>query len=327
MATDRQSLRRQIVDLGTRVANAARERRPRRSAGSNEEPVRTRFPIGHYYSPAPDPRDLAAEPRRSQIWPPTPRETVGIDWRDAEQVELCRQVFARQERLAFAAEETGDPTVYFTSNDQYPALDAWLLEGMLRHLRPSRMIEVGSGYSTLVTARVNREHLDGRMRFTCIEPYPREFLTQGVPGVTDLRVEKVQDTPLEVFDDLGDGDVLFIDTSHTVKTGGDVPWLFGEVLPRLRPGAVAHVHDVFLPGDYPQPWVLDGWGWNEVYLVRAFLAFNDEFEILAGAQYLHQRHRDLLLEAFPGLPPEEHRSGGALWLRRRQPGRTATRPV
>lgn len=276
-----------------------------------------RFPVGHYYSPMPDHTELAQEPRRSQVWPAVARETPAIDWRDDAQIRLCSEVFAGQERLSFAAAEPADPTEYFTDNNQYPALDAWLLEGLLTHLRPRRMIEVGSGFSSLVSARVNRERLDGTMRFTCIEPYPRQFLLDGVPGISDLRVEKIQDTPPEVFEELGDGDVLFIDTSHTVKTGGDVTWIFEEILPRLAPGVVVHIHDVFLPGDYPEPWVREGWGWNEVYLVHAFLAFNAAFELVVGAQYMAQKHLDVLYAAFPGLPAHINSGGGALWLRRR----------
>ena len=94
--------------------------------------VVTRFPLGHYYSPVYDPRELAEEPRRSQIWPPVPRETVGIAWRGSEQVALCMDRFARQERLKFIVDATADPTEYFTANDQFPALDAWALEAFLR---------------------------------------------------------------------------------------------------------------------------------------------------------------------------------------------------
>lgn len=299
---------------------AARAARPPASAITFAPPsdeVPTRFPIGHYYSPAPDPRELVEEPRHSQVWPATPRETVGVDWRDAEQVRLCRGVLAAQERLVLADHETGDETEYFADNDQYPALDAWILEAMLRHRRPRRMIEIGSGFSTLVTARVNREYLASAMRVTCIEPYPRGFLLAGVPGIDDLRVEKIQDTPLTLFDELGAGDVLFIDTSHTVKTGNDVTWLFGEVLPRLASGVAVHVHDIFLPGDYPEQWVMEGWGWNENYLVRAFLAYNDAFEVLLGAQYMLHRHPDVLAEAFPGLAAQARRGGASLWLQRR----------
>jgi SAM-dependent methyltransferase/predicted O-methyltransferase YrrM len=274
-----------------------------------------RFPIGHYYSPMYDACELAE--RREEIWTSPPRDTPGIDWRDAEQVRLSRDVFASQQRLDFAHGPTGDDTVYHATNNQFPALDAWVLEGLVRHAGPKRMIEVGCGYSTLVSARVNREHLNGAMRLTCIEPDPREFLQAGVPGVSDLRIEKIQETPLEVFDELGENDVLFIDTSHTVKTGGDVTWIFGEIIPRLRIGVYVHVHDVFLPGEYPEDWVLEGWGWNEVYLVRAFLSFNDAFDVVWGAQYMLNRHPGEVLAAFPGQAEYLDRGGGSLWLRRK----------
>ena len=280
--------------------------------------VFVRFPPGHYYSPLPDTRELGAEPRRSEVWPAQGREAPGIDWRDAEQVALCREVFASQPRLELADEPTDDHAEYFTGNDQYPPLDAWLLEAFLRHLRPRRMIEIGSGYSTLVSARVNRELLDGSLQLTCIEPYPRPFLVDGVPGVSELRVEKAQDTPLEVFQTLAEDDVLFIDTSHVAKTGSDVVWLYQEVVPRLRPGVVVHVHDVFAPGEYPEPWVLDGWAWNELYVVRAFLAFNSAFRIELCAQYLLQCHDDVVREAFPGMAEDRYAGpgGGSLWIRR-----------
>lgn len=284
-----------------------------------DDEVPCRFPAGYYYSPMPDARELAREPRRSQVWPTPPRETPGVDWNAAFQRWLCREVLARQERLNLAAHESADPTEYYTSNMQYPALDAWLLEGMLRYLRPRRVIEVGSGFSSLVTARVNRELLNGGIEFTCIEPYPRDFLVAGVPGIDALRAEQVQDTPLGVFDALIENDVLFIDTSHVVKTGGDVVFLYHEVLPRLRPGVVVHIHDVFLPGDYPEAWVMEGWGWNEIYLVQSFLAFNSAYEVMLGAQYMAQLHFDELLEAVPGFTelPHVERGGGALWVRRR----------
>jgi predicted O-methyltransferase YrrM len=290
---------------------------PQPAVPAAEEPVAHRFPLGHYYSPLPDNRVLAREPRRSQVWPPAPRGTPGIDWNAAEQRRLAGEVFAAQRHLEFEVAESADPTVYWTDNDQYPALDAWVLEAFLQHLQPARMIEIGSGYSSLVTARVNRELLGGSIDFTCIEPYPRQFLLDGVPGVGGLRVEQVQDTPLEVFEALGDGDVLFVDTSHTVKTGGEVAWIYGEIVPRLRPGVVVHIHDAFLPGDYPQPWVLEGWGWNEIYLLKAFLAFNAEFEVLFGVQWMLQNEPQLVERAFPEFVHHRERAGGSLWIRRR----------
>jgi predicted O-methyltransferase YrrM len=288
-------------------------RRPRRG---REEPVACRFPLGHYYSPLPDNRELAREPQRSLVWAEPAAPTPGIDWNEAEQRRLAREVFAAQPRLELTERESADPTEYWTGNDQYPALDAWVLEGFLRYLRPERMIEIGSGFSSLVTARVNREFLDRSMRFTCIEPYPRAFLSAGVPGISELRVEPVQQSPLEVFEALDDGDVLFVDTSHTVKTGGDVAWIYGEILPRLRRGVVVHIHDAFLPGDYPQEWVFEGWGWNEAYLIKAFLAFNSGFDVLFGVQWMLQNESELVEEAFPGFERHRERAGAALWLRR-----------
>jgi hypothetical protein len=169
------------------------------------------------------------------------------------------------------------------------------------------------------------------MHFTCIEPFPRDFLLEEVSGISDLRIEEVQDTPLELFDELGDGDVLFIDTSHTVKTGGEVPWLFSQIVPRLQPGVAVHVHDIFLPGDYPKEWVLDeARDCNEIYLVESFLSFNSRFDVLIGTQWMIQNHPGALLQAFPGLldprtikgplnPPASHflldrYSGSSLWI-------------
>jgi len=286
-------------------------------AGADPESVPLFAPPGHFYSPIVDPSELAVEPRHSQVWPSTPRETPGIDWRDDDQVALLRDVFSAQRRLEFQTEARDDPTEYFAMNDQYPPLDAWLLEAILQSTRPRRMVEIGSGFSSLVTARVNRELLETTMRFSCIEPYPRQFLVDGVPGISDLIVQKVQDVPLDEFTSLTSGDVLFIDTSHVVKTGGDVTWIFHEILPRLAPGVVVHIHDVFLPDDYPEVWVGEGRSWNEAYLVHSFLAFNDTFEVMLGSHYMATRHPDVVARAFPGWTTAASRGGGALWLRRR----------
>jgi hypothetical protein len=202
----------------------------------------------------------------------------------------------------------------------FSRLDAWMLQAMLRHFRPRRMIEVGCGWSSLVTARVNREQLAGSLDFTCIEPYPPDFLDDGVDGISRLIVSPVEQVPVDTFLDLAAGDVLFIDTSHTVKTGGDVVFLLQEVLPRLADGVVVHIHDIFLPWDYPLDWVLVGRAWNEQYAVRAFLTFNSEFEILLSVAWMSQFRPDVLAEALPDYPQSYSDGGGSLWLRRSKRG-------
>jgi predicted O-methyltransferase YrrM len=239
-----------------------------------------------------------------------------LDWCEAAQVTLLRDGLGQQSELDFPDGPTGDPRDYHASNLMFSRLDAWVLQGMLRHFRPRRMIEVGCGYSSLVTARVNREHLDGGLQFTCIEPYPPEFLGAGIDGISQLIPSRVEELPIDPFLELGDGDVLFIDSSHAVKTGGDIVFLFGEVLPRLAPGVVIHVHDIFLPWDYPQDWVFEGRAWNEQYLVRAFLAYNSAFRILLGVGWMSHYRPEVLSEVVPGYPLKHRDGGGSLWIQR-----------
>lgn len=110
--------------------------------------------------------------------------------------------------------------------------------------------------------------------------------------------------------------MLFVDTSHVAKTGGDVPWLYQEILPRLQSGVVIQLHDMFVPGEYPEQLVLEGCGWNELYVVRALLAYSHGFEVVLGAQWLIQNDPTGLAAAFPGYLEHEARGGSSLWLRR-----------
>jgi predicted O-methyltransferase YrrM len=281
----------------------------------DEDEPTVRFTPGEYYSPMYDTRELLAD--RDRIWLGVPREAVGVQWNDEQQLALCRDVFARQKHVVFPDQAPKGDTEYFAANGQYPPLDAWVLEGILRHFKPRRMIEIGCGFSSLVSARTNRDYLHLGMELICIEPYPRPFLLDGILGITSMRIERIQDTPLELFATLASGDVVFVDTSHTVKTGGDVTWIFHEIIPRLAPGVIVHIHDFFLPGDYPEQWVMEGWGWNETYLVRSFLTFNDTFEVLWGTRYMLTYHHGDVLATFTGLPRYSATGGASLWIQRR----------
>jgi predicted O-methyltransferase YrrM len=310
--------RRRVARLTpARVNRKAREllgRWPGRE-GDAAEPKLLRWPLDHYYSPIPDSRVLAREPARSRVWPPTPRGTPGIDWREEEQIALLHQLGNLSE-MKLAETATGDPREYYSSNEMFASLDGWVLQGMLRHFRPRRMIEVGSGFSSLLTARVNREYLDGLLDFTCIEPEPADFLKAGIDGISRLIISRVEELSVDPFLELGDGDILFIDTSHVAKTGGDVVFLYQEVLPRLAPGVIVQIHDIFLPADYPPAWVLSGRAWNEQYLVHAFLTFNSAFHVLLGVAWLSINHGDLFASVFPGAAEDYHSGGGSLWIQR-----------
>jgi hypothetical protein len=279
----------------------------------NNGPNPTRlFPLGHFYSPVIDPAEVRENAGR--IWADG-REMPGINYNLEGQLALLEKLAPFVPHIQFPVEQPKGEITYFYKNDQYPALDAEAHFAMLCHLSPKRVIEVGCGFSSLVTAEVNRRFFDNRIHFTCIEPYPRQFLIDGVPGISELVVSKVQDVELSFFEQLDRNDILFIDSSHVTKTGNDLNFLLLEVIPRLRKGVIVHFHDIFLPDDYPQVWVIDEErNWNEQYLVSAFLQFNNAFEVMWGTVFLGKYHQSAVEKVFPGYLSRG--CGGSLWIRR-----------
>lgn len=260
------------------------------------------FPPGAFYSTIVNASEVLREPERSRIWPVDVAEPAGIDVRSAAQLALLEDLSEHP------LPADGDTAWNDPANDQFPPHDAALLYGMIRHLRPQRVVEVGSGWSTTVVARALRDG-DLATKLTCIEPYPRDFVRR-IAEVHELRVEKVQDTPLVVFEALEAGDVLFIDSSHVVKTGSDVAHLMLEVVPRLSEGVVVHVHDIFIPEDYPQDWVRAGFGWNEQYVLQAYLSGSATAHVLAMNHWLAIRHPEAVAAAFGAV--ELH--GSSFWF-------------
>ena len=174
---------------------------------------------------------------------------------------------------------------------------------------------MGSGFSSLVAAEAISKNTDSAL--ICIEPFPADFLRQGFPGLQSLIEKKVEDIDLEFFSQLDSGDILFIDSSHTVKIGGDVNFLFLEVLPRLRPGVIVHVHDICLPFDYRRDWVMGEFRfWTEQYLLQAFLSFNSDYEVLLANHYLAHYYLEDLKRTFPNSPWWH---GGSFWMQRKPP--------
>jgi hypothetical protein len=219
----------------------------------------------------------------------------------------------RDEYQQFPTGKTQEHNRFYLGNGLFDGVDALVAYCMIRHFQPRLIIEVGSGFSSLVLGQALEKNKNSGL--ICIEPFPREFLREGFRGLQSLIGKKVQDIGLEFFSQLGSGDILFIDSSHTVKIGSDVNYLFLEVLPRLNPGVIVHVHDIFLPFEYRRDWVLDEFRfWTEQYLLQAFLTFNSEFEVLLASYYLSRYHEEHLRAAFPDLP---RWIGGSFWMRRK----------
>lgn len=258
-----------------------------------------------YYSPVPDLRELQGMvdvwARKSSL----PGIHVDLD----QQVRILRTCCT-----PYAAEYAGN-RVYRDAVARgwglgFGYIEAQALHAFVRYHKPRNVVEVGSGVSTqciAVAARENEAETGVTANITCIEPYPSTQL-QSMGGVR-LLTSKVQSAPLSVFEDLAEGDFLFIDSSHAVKPGGDVNFLFLEVLPRLKPGVLVHIHDIFLPYDFQIDALWTLWHWNETALLRAFLVDNRRAEILFCLSHLHYDRQHDLRELFPEYDPLPLKNG------------------
>jgi predicted O-methyltransferase YrrM len=256
-------------------------------------------PPGHYYSPL----TSDADARRSLDWNDAP----GVDLREASQLALA-------DRLRPLLSQPLSGPRYVPANDMFGAADAAVFRAMLAHLRPARLLEVGSGYSTaLALDEADASPGLSGLEITCVEPFPERLLALLTAADADrvaLLRQPVQEVALAAYEKLGPRDVLFIDSTHVLKAGSDVAWLFLHVLPRLAPGVIVHVHDVFWPFGYPPAWLRQRRDWTEAYLLHAFLIGNAAWEILLFPSWLWRCHPELVPEHLAGGEP------GSIWLRK-----------
>jgi hypothetical protein len=264
----------------------------------------------HYHSPVIFPKDIH-HPLDA------PRRLPGINFNTDGQLALVRQFNYCEELLSIPMEkeEIGSAAYH---NDAFEPGDAETLYNMVRHFKPRRFIEIGCGQSTLFALLAeNRNRLENpkhTCRHICVEPYETPWLEKTGVEVIRERIEKLD---VSIIEELEENDILFIDSSHVLRTQGDVVHEYLLLLALLRPGVLIHVHDIFTPRDYPQAWILeDRRLWNEQYILEAFLSFNDSFEILAMMNYLAHEHLGALEKACPILVREPWRQPGSFWFRR-----------
>jgi predicted O-methyltransferase YrrM len=271
----------------------------------------------HFYSVIPDTRELP-----EALWQ-RESELPGIDMRDEQQLAFLEDAVARfgDELAALPRREADADGGYFVDNGAFESVDAEVLYSMIRGAKPKRVLEIGSGWSTLLSMRAleaNRA-AGAEGRLTAIEPYPHAFVRDAVaarPDYAEMLDEQVQGLPLDMFSSLEAGDILFIDSSHVLRIGSDVQYEFLEILPRLQPGVLVHVHDIFLPGEYPRDWVLGAEHrfWNEQYLLHAYLIGNARTEVAWGSSWMHRRHPEALEKAIPSYD-RDTRFPGSFWFR------------
>jgi GT2 family glycosyltransferase len=268
----------------------------------------------NYYFPVPDTRRLD-----EGLWDHG-SQMPGLDMRLDGQVALLRSMAGKfkSEYEGLPRARGARPHEYYLENRFFGPVDGEMLYCMIRNFEPRRIIEIGSGFSTLLAAgtAVVNSGLGAPCELTAVEPYPNEVLRAGFDGLGRLMTSPIEEVPLAEFEALGENDILFIDSSHVLRFGGDVQFEYLEILPRLKPGVIVHIHDIFLPFHYPREWVMERQRfWTEQYLLQAFLAFNDSFEVLLAGAFLARQAPDELGSAFGSFVPGET-FPGSFWIRR-----------
>jgi predicted O-methyltransferase YrrM len=269
--------------------------------------------VRSFYSPIPDVSLLSED-----FWS-SRSELPGIEF------DLDAQLgYIEKELAPFIAEfrpprgPTARRTEFYLDNGLFQAGDAELLYSIIRAQRPGSVLELGAGFSTLVSAAaVRANRADGHeTRLVSCDPYASRQAARGVDGLAELRADTAEHLDESLYAGLGEGDILFIDSSHTVRAGGDVVHLLCEVVPRLAPGVLVHVHDVYLPYHYPREWFEAlHWYWAEQYLLQALLTGNSHIGVVVAAHALWRDRRRQLATLIPSVAdgPAPH----SFWMRTR----------
>ena len=273
------------------------------------------FPIiDHYYDPLFIPDQVKHDLG-------TDRDLPGIDLNENQQLELLKGLNFSDELVKMPFDKTADLKYYF-NNSVFLSGDSEISYGMIRHFKSRKIIEIGSGLSTLMTLNAiqknKEEDANYNCEMICVEPFEHKWLDK-----LDIKLVRsmVEDVDISLFDKLEKNDILFIDSSHMIKPQGDVLFLFLHVLPKLKPGVLVHIHDIFTPRDYLADWVLvKNRMWNEQYLLEAFLSHNHDYKIISAVNFLRHHHLEALSACCPVMKKQiesgADREPGSFWIQK-----------
>ena len=267
----------------------------------------------HFYSPVPDTQSLKLDDQT--------RKFIAADEAQVDAACAALNELAYEYETEFSAIASrprygnGEEISEFRfGKAPYTTLEAELLYGLIRKQKPSQIIEIGCGHTTLLMAEAIRMEPDYAPKLECIEPYRPEYLSHLPAEVTSFRDEPIQSVPLERFSLLEAGDILFIDSSHVVSYDSDTVHEITRILPTLKPGVLVHFHDIFLPYDYPNEWLQDSkFFWTEQYMLAAMLNGNARYKILYPLHQVYRERRESMQDLFPLLSEAHHRPG-AFWI-------------
>lgn len=271
------------------------------------------WPPGHFYSPLPDIEKIKEEEQK--IFGSVPCQLPGIDLNTDDQIKLVRQFAQYRDQFPFQKEKQRNLRFFF-GNPNFCLGDAFILYSFIRYFQPKRVIEIGSGYSSCLFLDMNEIFCNNQISYTFIDPYPQLFyslIKKEERENIQMIPEKLEDIDTGIFSSLSNRDILFIDSTHVSKINSDVNHILFRIFPQLNPGVFIHFHDIFYPFEYPREWIYQGRAWNEAYILRAFLQYNKDFNIVFFNSYLGTFYNELLRRELPLL--SEH-SGSSIWLQR-----------
>ncbi len=273
---------------------------------------------GHFYSPIPSKSYVRANAKR--IF--SDADPLAVNLNIDQQFSLIQTLASFRDELPYDflnEKETTNLRYRWLNGCQYRYSDVVFLYFAIRHLQPKKIVEVGSGASSAVMLDIDDLFFESSIQLTFIEPYPERllsFLSETDKNTKTISRKKVQDVPFDVFIELDENDILFVDSSHVSKVGSDLNHIVFEVLPRLKKGVWIHFHDIFFPFELPQEWILShSKFWNENYLIRAFLMNNDSYEIMLFNTCLQKKYRSWFEKEIPECLLGEEPTG-SIWIRK-----------
>lgn len=262
----------------------------------------------HYYEPLINPRKYLSKDFSKD------RNIPGLNFNSTNQLELLETFNFQEELLDIPQEKQNKSQEFYYNNNSFEAGDSEFLYSIIRKLKPKKMIEIGSGFSTrmsLCAFEKNKSQDDQyKYEFSCIEPYEHHLISSLN---VNLIKNKVEDIDIEFFKSLNENDILFIDSSHIIRPNGDVLYEIQNILPILNRGVIIHIHDIFTPNHYPFEWLKNHILWNEQYLVEAFLTNNNNYEIIGALNYLKHNHWNDISRKFPILAKNNDAEPGSIY--------------
>jgi predicted O-methyltransferase YrrM len=281
----------------------------------HQKSVPTMFPAGHYYSPIVDPSTIAEYVNKQYLQ--EPGDINGIHFDEDAMMRLWKENAEFIKNTPFSEYDDGKNRYYY-ANPSYPYGDGMMLRAMIARFKPKTVIEVGSGFTSACMLDAADHVRLSDFAMTCIDPDAdrlRGRLREQDHSRVDIIEGLVQDVPVSTFSKLNENDILFIDSTHVLKTGSDVHYELFSILPSLNKGVLIHFHDIQYPFEYPPAWLFENnHSWNEIYALRAFLMYNPAFEVVFWNSLFARRQRKLVHETNPLFLKNP---GSSIWLRAR----------